>query len=157
MTAKESFNWEEQNPIKDIQELLGAMQNIEQNFYQAKKAEEELNNRQSDLLHALELDLDEEELEAVNKALRENRLQRRDIKDIIINLAEAKELIVENRRFMNSCNETIKKMNLTSQKLSKRKYFLRDCEAISSIIKMEKYSECIHTYVEERKKTHKSN
>ncbi|MEQ6356516.1 hypothetical protein ABNX05_17985 [Lysinibacillus sp. M3] len=58
--------------------------------------EESLNNRQGDLLHALELDLDRKEINAVNRAIREIRFKRRDIKDILINLVEAQNFIKAN-------------------------------------------------------------
>lgn len=148
------FQWETPNPIEALQEIMATMTLLEQNYYQAKKTEEELNNQQSDLLHALELDLDEEELDAVNKALRDLRIKRRDIKDMVINLAEAQSFVKDNYKFMSEVGGLIQKMQRTTQKVSNRKYFLRDCEAISEVIKMEKHGDIIHSYVprEERSK-----
>lgn len=142
-----NYQWEIPNPIKAFQEILGTMQAIEQNYFQAKKTEEILNNRQNDLLHALELDLDEEEVESVYKALREIRLYRRDIKDTLINLKDAQEFIVDNYKFMNQLSDIIKKMQSTTNKVKNRKYFLRDCEAMKTIIKMDKYSDIVHAYI----------
>lgn len=135
------------NPIEAMQEILDTMKGIEQNYFQFKKTEETLNNRQSDLLHALELDLDEEEEEAVNKALREIRDIRRDTKDFLINLTEAQAFIKENYKFMSECEAIVKKMQRTAQKVANRKYFLRDCDAISKVIKMDKYCDIIHPYI----------
>lgn len=149
-----NFQWETPNPIEALQEILDTMRIIEQNYFNAKKTEEDLNNQQSDLLHALELDLDDEELNAVNRALRDLRIKRRDIKDLVINLTEAQAFIKENYKFMSECGGVIQKMQRTSQKVSSRKYFLRDCDAISEVIKMEKHGDMIHSYVsrEERLK-----
>ena len=147
MTVEKTFQWETPNPIEAFQEILGTMQAVEQNYFQAVKEEEILNARQNDLLHALELDLDDEELEAVHKALREIRIQRRDIKDTIINLKEAKEFIIDNYKFMNQLTDTIKKMQITTSKIQNRKYFLRDCEAMKNIIKMDKHSDIVHAYI----------
>ncbi|OXS74336.1 hypothetical protein B1B04_09435 [Lysinibacillus sp. KCTC 33748] len=118
----EMQQWESLNPISSMQEILGLMQTLEQNFFIAKKMEEGLNNRQGDLLHALELDLDRKEINAVYRAKREIRFKRRDIKDILINLVEAQNFIKANYKFINECNEAIKKMQRTSQKVSNRKY-----------------------------------
>ena len=152
-----NYQWETPNPIGAFEEILGTMQAVEQNFFQAKKTEETLNNRQNDLLHALELDLDEEESESVLNALREIRVQRRDIKDTLINLKDAQDFIVENYKFMNQLSDIIKKMQTTTNKVKNRKYFLRDCEAMKSVIKMEKHSDIVHAYIpfEERIVKHK--
>lgn len=154
VTSNIDFQWETPNPIEALQEILGIMKAIEQNYFNAKKTEEELNNQQSDLLHALELDLDNEELDAVNKALRELRIKRRDIKDTVINLTEAQSFIKDNYKFMSEVGGLIQKMQRTAQKVSNRRYFLRDCEAISKVIKMENHRDIIHAYVppEERLK-----
>lgn len=146
-TTTANFQWETPNPIEAFQDILGTMQTVEQNFFQAKKSEEELNNRQNDLLHALELDLDGEELESVHNALRENRLQRRDIKDTLINLKEAQDFIVDNYKFMSQLTAIIGKMQHTSNKVKNRKYFLRDCEAMKNIIKMDKHRDTVQAYV----------
>ena len=155
MTKK--YQWETPNPIEAFQEILGTMQAVEQNYFQAKKTEEALNNQQNDLLHALELDLDEEELESVLNALRDIRVKRRDIKDTLINLKDAQEFIVENYKFMNQLSDIIKKMQLTTNKVKNRKYFLRDCDSMKNIIKMEKYIDIVHAYVplDERVTKHK--
>lgn len=154
LAGNTDFQWETPNPIEALQEILITMTTLEQNYFSAKKTEEDLNNQQSDLLHALELDLDEEELDAVNKALRDLRIKRRDIKDMVINLAEAQAFIKDNYKFMSECGGIIQKMQRTSQKVSNRKYFLRDCEAISKVIKMENHGGIIHSYIsrEERLK-----
>ena len=141
------FQWETPNPIEAFQEILGTMQSVEQNFFQAKKSEEELNARQNDLLHALELDLDDDELDRVQKALREIRIQRRDIKDTLINLKDAQEFIVENYKFMSHLSAIIGKMQHTTSKVKNRKYFMRDCEAMKDVIDMEKHSDIVHAYV----------
>ena len=152
-----NYQWETPNPIEAFQEILGTMQTVEQNYFQAIKEEEALNNRQNDLLHALELDLDEEESESVLNALREIRVHRRDIKDTLINLKDAQDFIVDNYKFMNQLSDIIKKMQLTTSKVKNRKYFLRDCEAMKNIIKMEKHSDIVHAYIpfEERIVKHK--
>lgn len=147
VNKENTFQWETPNPIEAFQEILGTMKTVEQNYFQAVKEEEVLNARQNDLLHALELDLDEEELEAVQNALRVIRVQRRDIKDIIINLKDAQDFIVENYKFMNQLSAVIGKMQLTTKKVQNRKYFLRDCEAMKNLIKMDKHSDIVHAYV----------
>ncbi|MGE8033901.1 hypothetical protein [Lysinibacillus sp. NPDC093692] len=43
----EMQQWESLNPISSMQEILGLMQTLEQNFFLAKKMEEGLNNRQA--------------------------------------------------------------------------------------------------------------
>ncbi len=147
MIVEKTFQWETPNPIEAFQEILGTMRTVEQNYFQAVKEEEVLNARQNDLLHALELDLDDEELESVQTALREIRVQRRDIKDTLINLKDAQEFIVENYKFMNQLSDIVKKMQITTKKVQNRKYFLRDCEAMKNIIKMDKHSDIVHAYV----------
>lgn len=152
LAGRSEFQWETPNPIEALQEILETMKTLEQNYFNAKKTEEDLNNQQSDLLHALELDLDEEELDAVNKALRDLRIKRRDIKDMVINLAEAQAFIKDNYKFMSECGGIIKKMQRTSQKVSNRKYFLRDCDAIAKVIKMENHCEIVHSYVSQEER-----
>ena len=153
--TEKTFQWETPNPIEAFQEILGNMQAVEQNYFQAKKTEEALNNRQNDLLHALELDLDEEELEAVQNTLREIRIQRRDIKDTLINLKDAQEFIYDNYKFMSQLTDMIKKMQTTTAKVQNRKYFLRDCEAMKSVIKMDKHSDIVHAYIPVEERTSK--
>lgn len=141
------FQWETPNPIEAFQDILGTMQSVEQNFFQAKKTEDELNARQNDLLHALELDLDDDELDRVQKALRDIRIQRRDIKDTLVNLKDAQEFIIDNYKFMGQLSDMIHKMETTTNKVKNRKYFMRDCEAMKEVINMEKHSDIVHAYI----------
>lgn len=134
--------------IEIFEQMVDSMTKIEKDYHEAVKTIDDLDLRQSDLLHSLELDLDNKELKAVNEAIRELRKERREMKDNLINLIIAKEFIVSNYKFLAECSELIKKLKRMDEKIGHRKYYLRDREAMASIISLEKHSDKIQAFVE---------
>ncbi|MFJ3387529.1 MULTISPECIES: hypothetical protein [unclassified Lysinibacillus] len=54
---------------------------------------------------------------------------------------------------MNECNEAIKRMQRTSQKVSNHKYFLRNCEALAKVIDLENHPDIIPFTPQEEKQS----
>lgn len=131
----------ELNVIEVVQEIVDKMQTIEKEFFEAEKAMNTLNERQNDLLHTIELDLSTEEAEAVMVALKELRKERREIKDQQILLAEAKDFVGANYKFMNEGLQLVKKLKYKDERVSTRKYYVRNCEALEGVIDIKKYPE----------------
>ena len=141
-------SWATMNPIDAIQSIYDTMQALEQNHTMAHKREIKLNNQQTDLLHALEEDeLTDEEFDAVTNELRVLRVERRDVKNLLVNLSEANRFVKDNQKFMDKCNELAKKMERTTEKITGRKYYLRDGEVLPKVINIENYPHIVNSFL----------
>lgn len=129
------------NPIEAVQTIISAMKEIETKYFEASKRMKELSEKQNDLVHAFELNLTEEEILSVGSALIKLRKERRETKDLLITLSEAKNFVGDNYKFMSEGSELVKKMKNTKEKASTRKYFVRNCEAIREVLDVTKYTE----------------
>ncbi|MFJ7982354.1 hypothetical protein ACIQ1D_19010 [Lysinibacillus xylanilyticus] len=134
--------------IESLSQIIDTMNQIEKNYHNAVKKIDSLNTKQDDLLHALELDLDDDEVKKVTKAIRDLRKERREMKDELIQLIIARDFVLGNRKFMAEASETIKRIKRAKEKVEHRKYYVRDCDAVSNIISIEKHSDKIVEFIE---------
>lgn len=126
-------------PKNEVTKIINVLNSSKLYYEDAQNELKQYVKEQQDILHAFEMkDLTKEEIESLSNALRELRIQRRKSKDFIEQLEPLKELSENNEKFFKDTVATQKELHRVFKKLQDKKYFVRDCDYLKSIIPSKK-------------------
>lgn len=122
-------------PKNEVTKIITVLNCATKMFDDAENELKHYQQEQQDILHAYEIDgLTEEDVESLSNGLRELRVQRRKTKNFIEQVRPLKELADNNQQFLRDTIKAQKELLRTFQKLQDKRYFVRDCEYLKSIL-----------------------